>query len=40
MKVLVSGATGFVGSALVSRLREEGHEVWSLSRRPGAETIV
>ncbi len=33
MKVLVSGASGFVGSALVAGLGGEGHEVWRLVRR-------
>jgi NAD dependent epimerase/dehydratase family enzyme len=33
MKVVVSGASGMVGSALVPRLREDGHEVLQLVRR-------
>jgi uncharacterized protein YbjT (DUF2867 family) len=34
MKVLVAGATGFVGSRLVSALTEDGHEVLALTRQP------
>lgn len=34
MRVLVAGATGVVGRALVPMLRSAGHEVASLSRRP------
>jgi uncharacterized protein (TIGR01777 family) len=34
MKVLVTGATGFIGSALVPRLLAEGHEVRVVSRNP------
>ncbi len=34
MKILVSGSTGLVGSALTSSLRGEGREVVSLVRRP------
>jgi uncharacterized protein YbjT (DUF2867 family) len=34
MKVLVAGATGFVGSRLVKALEEAGHEVRALTRRP------
>lgn len=34
MRVLVSGSTGLIGSALVPRLKLEGHEVVVLLRRP------
>ncbi|MGR8978594.1 MAG: TIGR01777 family oxidoreductase [Gammaproteobacteria bacterium] len=37
MKVLVTGGTGFIGSALVKRLADQGHDVTVLSRYP--ETI-
>ena len=36
MKILVSGSTGLVGSALVPVLRSAGHEVIRLVRRPSA----
>lgn len=35
LTVLVSGATGFVGSHLARRLADEGHEVRAMTRRPG-----
>ncbi|EQC46261.1 NAD-dependent epimerase/dehydratase family protein [Bacteriovorax sp. Seq25_V] len=34
MKILVTGATGFVGSHLTDLLTSEGHEVYSLVRNP------
>ncbi|MCU1513841.1 MAG: nucleoside-diphosphate sugar epimerase [Microbacteriaceae bacterium] len=33
MRVLISGASGFIGSELVSQLRDDGHEVLKLVRR-------
>ncbi|QEO13314.1 TIGR01777 family protein [Agromyces intestinalis] len=33
MRVLVAGASGFIGTALVDRLRAEGHEITRLVRR-------
>lgn len=37
MRVLVTGAAGFIGSHLVRRLRADGHDVTGLDRRPGAD---
>jgi len=34
MNILITGGTGFIGSALVSSLLKEGHKVTALSRRP------
>ncbi len=34
MKILVTGATGYVGGRLIPRLLEQGHEVWALARHP------
>ncbi len=42
MKIVVSGSTGLIGSALVPRLVEEGHDVVSLVRRrvtPGERAL-
>ena len=36
MKVLVTGATGFIGSHLTRRLESAGHTVFAVSRRAGA----
>lgn len=37
MRMLVTGASGFIGGALCGRLAAEGHEVVALVRRPGSE---
>ncbi|MFL5780731.1 MAG: NAD-dependent epimerase/dehydratase family protein [Thermoleophilaceae bacterium] len=37
MKVLVTGASGFLGHAVCAELRERGHDVEALVRRPGSE---
>ena len=39
MKVLVTGASGLIGSALASELRVRGHEVLGVSRSPSAGPI-
>ncbi|OFI38974.1 TIGR01777 family protein [Arthrobacter sp. SW1] len=36
MRIVMSGASGFIGSALAESLRESGHEVLRLVRRPAA----
>ena len=36
MRVAITGASGLIGSALVPRLRSQGHEVLRLVRRPAA----
>ena len=40
MRFLVTGAAGFIGSHLARALREEGHTVIGLDRRPGADLQV
>jgi nucleoside-diphosphate-sugar epimerase len=37
MRVLVTGASGFIGGAVCKRLLEQGEEVYALVRRPGSE---
>jgi len=40
MKLVVSGASGLVGSALVEHLQAQGHDVWTLVRRhPGKKEL-
>lgn len=39
MRILVTGASGFIGRPLCSRLTEQGHEVLSLVRRAGSEPV-
>lgn len=40
MKIVVAGGTGLVGSQVVARLRDAGHDVTSLSRREGVDLIT
>ncbi|MBA7703486.1 hypothetical protein ES703_112272 [subsurface metagenome] len=37
MAILLTGASGFVGQALIPKLLEKGHKVYGLSRHPPAE---
>ena len=39
MKVLVTGISGLIGSAMASELRVQGHEVIGVSRSPSAESV-
>jgi nucleoside-diphosphate-sugar epimerase len=38
MRVLLTGATGFIGAAVLARLRMEGHEVVGVTRGRGPAT--
>ncbi len=38
MKVALTGATGFIGSHVLTELQEHGHEVTALVRTPPAQT--
>src|SRR5262249_19348310 len=40
MKIIVIGGTGLIGSKLVSRLREQGHEVVAASPDTGVDTVT
>jgi len=37
MRVLLTGASGFIGTAVSAQLAERGHEVLALVRRPGSQ---
>jgi nucleoside-diphosphate-sugar epimerase len=37
MKVLITGATGFIGSRLIPKLIDKGYDVWSMERYIQAE---
>jgi nucleoside-diphosphate-sugar epimerase len=37
VRVLVTGASGFIGSRVAERLRADGHEVVPFSRRTGGD---
>jgi uncharacterized protein YbjT (DUF2867 family) len=40
MRVLITGATGLIGSTLAARLAQDGHQVLGLARRPGRHSGV
>lgn len=40
MKILMTGATGFIGKALCKALAEEGHQLVVLTRRPESAAVV
>ncbi|MGH6620025.1 MAG: NAD-dependent epimerase/dehydratase family protein, partial [Alphaproteobacteria bacterium] len=40
MKIVVIGGTGLIGTKLVSRLREKGHEAVPASPNSGVNTIT
>jgi uncharacterized protein YbjT (DUF2867 family) len=37
MKILVTGATGFIGAGVARKLSQQGHEVLALSRSDAAD---
>ena len=39
MRILISGGTGMIGTALSKSLLAEGHQVWVLTRNPGAARL-
>jgi uncharacterized protein YbjT (DUF2867 family) len=39
MRILLTGATGFIGSRILADLQLRGHEVWCAGRRPPAHSV-
>ena len=39
MRILVTGANGFVGSALIPILKSHGHQIRASVRRPGVAPV-
>lgn len=39
MRILITGGTGMIGTALARSLLAEGHQVWTLTRNPTAATL-
>ena len=39
MKVMVTGATGFIGKELIKKLHEMGHEIVVLTRNPDSASF-
>ncbi len=40
MKIIVIGGTGLIGSKLVNKLREQGHEAVAASPNSGVNTLT
>jgi len=40
MRILVTGASGFVGSALIPRLLQDGHDLRAIAREPSRVTVA
>jgi uncharacterized protein len=40
MRVLITGGTGLIGTALINSLLEEGHQVWALTRNPQTDYLI
>ena len=40
MKILITGANGFVGSHLCEKLLKDGHDVFALVRSPEKFTVI
>jgi uncharacterized protein (TIGR01777 family) len=40
LRIIISGGTGMIGSALVQQLSSSGHELWILTRRSGGRKVA